>query len=89
MPLPTLCLVSEYSSFLVKIPTQAPRTTITTLRASSHGASSTWHWTTTISSEATSKCGGARVTAINVTDKYALYNFLSTFSGKHDVTPWA
>ena len=26
-------------------------------------------------------------TAINVTDKYALYNFLSTFSGTHYVTP--
>jgi hypothetical protein len=30
---------------------------------------------------------GARVTAINVTDKYALYNFLSTFSGTHYVSP--
>jgi Carboxypeptidase regulatory-like domain/TonB-dependent Receptor Plug Domain len=28
-----------------------------------------------------------RLTAINVTDKYALYNFLSTFSGTHYVTP--
>ncbi len=28
-------------------------------------------------------------TAINVTDKYALYNFLSTFSGTHYVTPRA
>ena len=26
-------------------------------------------------------------TAINVTNKYALYNFLSTFSGTHFVTP--
>jgi len=32
---------------------------------------------------------GARVTAINVTDKYALYNFLSTFSGTHYVSPRA
>ena len=32
---------------------------------------------------------GLRVTAINVTDKYALYNFLSTFSGTHYVTPRA
>jgi len=32
---------------------------------------------------------GARVTAVNVTDKYALYNFLSTFSGTHYVTPRA
>ena len=29
----------------------------------------------------------ARVTAINVANKYALYNFLSTFSGTHYVTP--
>ena len=32
---------------------------------------------------------GLRVTAINVTNKYALYNFLSTFSGTHYVTPRA
>jgi len=32
---------------------------------------------------------GAQITAINVTDKYALYNFLSTFSGTHYVTPRA
>jgi hypothetical protein len=30
-----------------------------------------------------------QVTAINVTNKYALYNFLSTFSGTHYVTPRA
>jgi hypothetical protein len=30
-----------------------------------------------------------RLTAINVTDKVALYNFLSTFSGTHYVTPRA
>lgn len=29
----------------------------------------------------------ARVTVINITDKHALYNFLSTFSGTHYVTP--
>jgi len=29
------------------------------------------------------------LTAVNVTDKYALYNFLSTFSGTHFVTPRA
>lgn len=29
----------------------------------------------------------ARITVINLTDKYALYNFLSTFSGTHYVTP--
>src|SRR6202007_225351 len=30
-----------------------------------------------------------QLTAINVTNKYALYNFLSTFSGTHYVTPRA
>ncbi|MGB8469427.1 MAG: hypothetical protein WA320_03135, partial [Candidatus Sulfotelmatobacter sp.] len=28
-----------------------------------------------------------RFTAVNLTNKYALYNFLSTFSGTHYVTP--
>ena len=30
-----------------------------------------------------------RVTAVNLTNKVALYNFLSTFSGTHYVTPRA
>jgi hypothetical protein len=30
---------------------------------------------------------GVRLTAINVANKYALYNFLSTFSGTHYLTP--
>jgi hypothetical protein len=30
-----------------------------------------------------------QLTAINITNKYALYNFLSTFSGTHYVTPRA
>ncbi len=30
---------------------------------------------------------GLRITAVNVANKYALYNFLSTFSGTHYVTP--
>jgi hypothetical protein len=28
-----------------------------------------------------------QLTAINITNKYALYNFISTFSGTHYVTP--
>jgi hypothetical protein len=31
----------------------------------------------------------ARVEVINLTNNYALYNFLSTFSGTHYVTPRA
>ena len=30
-----------------------------------------------------------QLTAINITNKYALYNFLSTFSGTHYLTPRA
>ena len=30
-----------------------------------------------------------RLTGVNITNKYALYNFLSTFSGTHYVTPRA
>jgi hypothetical protein len=29
----------------------------------------------------------ARVTVVNVSNQYVLYNFLSTFSGTHYVTP--
>ena len=29
----------------------------------------------------------ASMTIVNITNKYALYNFLSTFSGTHFVTP--
>ena len=32
---------------------------------------------------------GVQVTAVNVANQYALYNFLSTFSGTHYVTPRA
>ena len=32
------------------------------------------------------KCS-ARVEVVNITNVYALYNFLSTFSGTHYVTP--
>jgi hypothetical protein len=31
----------------------------------------------------------ARLTVVNLTDKTAVYNFLSTFSGTHYVTPRA
>ena len=67
----------------------ALRTTTTTLRALRRAASSTCpvgknnifhkeHYKTDLD-----------LTAINVTNKYALYNFLSTFSGTHYVTPRA
>lgn len=41
----------------------------------------------TIYSTATNTSGSLQVSAINLTNKTALYNFLSTFSGTHFVTP--
>jgi hypothetical protein len=86
-PLPTPCLASEYSSKLVKIPApnsgdndhNPQRIQPRNLFDVSAGDDDLFHndrykWS-------------LRLTAINVTDKYALYNFLSTFSGTHYVTP--
>jgi hypothetical protein len=87
--LPSTCLASQYTSNLVKIPAPAmgdndrdpPRIQPRSLFDMALGEDNLFHgdryqW-------------GAQVTAINVTDKYALYNFLSTFSGTHYVTPRA
>ncbi len=41
----------------------------------------------TTCSMATASKWSARLTVINVANKVALYNFLSTFSGTHYVTP--
>ncbi len=88
-PLPAACLASQYTSSLVKIPAPGtgdndhnpPRIQPRSLFDMSLGQDNLFHgdrykW-------------GAQITAINVTDKYALYNFLSTFSGTHYVTPRA
>jgi hypothetical protein len=87
--LPSPCLASEYTSSLVQIPKPGtgdndhnpqriqPRSLFDMALGEDnifHGDKYKW---------------GAQVTAINVTDKYALYNFLSTFSGTHYVTPRA
>jgi hypothetical protein len=88
-PLPSLCPASQFSSSLINIPAPntgdndknpqriAPRS----LFDASVGKDNLFH--------------GDRykvnldLTAINLTNKYALYNFLSTFSGTHYVTPRA
>jgi hypothetical protein len=85
--LPSPCPASQYSSNLVKIPAPGmgdndhdpPRIQPRSLFDMAMGQDNLFHgdkyqW-------------GAQVTAINVMDKYALYNFLSTFSGTHYVTP--
>jgi hypothetical protein len=81
------CLASQYGSTLVKIPApntenddkNPPRISPRSLFDASVGEDNLFHgdrykWS-------------ARFTVINLTNKYALYNFLSTFSGTHYVTP--
>ncbi len=88
-PLPAVCLASQYSSSLLKIPAPgtgnndhnpariAPRN----LFDVSIGKTNVFH-TDRFKT-------GLELTAVNVTNEYALYNFLSTFSGTHYVTPRA
>ncbi|SPE20202.1 Cna protein B-type domain protein [Candidatus Sulfotelmatomonas gaucii] len=88
-PLPSVCPANEFSSSLINIPAPntgdndhnpqriAPRS----LFDVSLGKSNIFHkehYKTDLD-----------FTAINVINKYALYNFLSTFSGTHYVTPRA
>jgi len=85
----TSCPASEYSSKLVSIPApntedddhNPPRIAPRSLFDASLGKSNIFHrehYKTDID-----------LTAVNVTNEYALYNFLSTFSGTHYVTPRA
>jgi hypothetical protein len=87
--LPTPCLASQLSSKLVNIPAPGtgdndknpPRIQRRNLFDVSIGEDNLFNndkhkWS-------------LRLTAVNVTNKYALYNFLSTFSGTHYVTPRA
>lgn len=87
--LPSVCPASQFSSSLITIP--APNTgdndknpqriTPRNLFDMSLGKTNIFH--------ADRYKVDLDLTAINVTDKYALYNFLSTFSGTHYVTPRA
>jgi hypothetical protein len=88
-PLPAVCLASQYGSTLLKIPAPGtgdndknpPRIQPRDLFDASLGKENLFH--------ADRYKVDLDVTAINVTNKYALYNFLSTFSGTHYVTPRA
>ncbi|MGH9495245.1 MAG: TonB-dependent receptor domain-containing protein, partial [Candidatus Sulfotelmatobacter sp.] len=87
LPLPDTCAASQFTSSLVKIPAAGtedddrnpPRIAPRHLFDVALGHDNLF--------------GGDKykislqVTAINITNKYALYNFLSTFSGTHYVTP--
>jgi len=85
--LPATCLASQLTSSLVNIPAPGtenddhnpPRIKPRALFDLSLGDDHLFH--------SPKHEMSARVTAINLTNKYALYNFLSTFSGTHYVTP--
>ena len=67
----------------------AKKTTTRTRHASLRAIYLISPWVMTISSTENATSGVYNLTAINVTNKVALYNFLSTFSGTHYVTPRA
>ncbi len=86
-PLPFTCLASQFGSTLITVPAPGtenddhnpPRIAPRSLFDLAIGDDNLFHndrykWS-------------ARLTIINLTNNYALYNFLSTFSGTHYVTP--
>jgi hypothetical protein len=88
-PLPFNCPASQFGSSLIKVPSPStenddhnpPRIASRNLFDVSVGHDNIFHgdrykWS-------------LQLTAINVANNYALYNFLSTFSGTHYVTPRA
>jgi hypothetical protein len=87
VPLPSICLASQFGSTLINIPAPGtenddhnpqrikPRSLFDlALGADNLFKGDRYQW-------------GAQVNFINLTNNYALYNFLSTFSGTHYVTP--
>ncbi len=88
-PLPATCLASQFTSSLISIPApntedddhNPPRVAPRNLFDASIGDDNLFH--------GDKRRWSLRLTAVNVANKYALYNFLSTFSGTHYVTPRA
>ena len=88
-PLPATCPANELTSSLLSIPAlntgdndhNPPRVAPRSLFDVTLGKNNIFH--------ADRYKTNLDFTAINVTNKYALYNFLSTFSGTHYVTPRA
>jgi hypothetical protein len=87
--LPSVCLASQLTSHLINIPAPntgdndknpqriAPRNLFdASIGEDNIFKGDTYRWS-------------LRFTAVNIANKYALYNFLSTFSGTHYVTPRA
>jgi hypothetical protein len=88
-PLPFNCPASQFGSTLIKVPApntenddhNPPRIASRNLFDLSLGHDSIFH------SRNDRYRVSAQLTVINLANKYALYNFLSTFSGTHYVTP--
>jgi hypothetical protein len=86
-PLPSVCLASQFGSNLISVPAPGtenddhspPRIAPRNLFDLAFGQDNLFH--------GDKKTFSAHVTIVNVTNKYALYNFLSTFSGTHYVSP--
>ena len=72
-----------------QFPRPGPRTTTTIRRASRRAICSTYRVGHDNLFHGDRYKWSARLTVINLTNKEALYNFLSTFSGTHYVTPRA
>jgi hypothetical protein len=89
LALPNLCPANELTSNLVHIPApntedddhNPPRIAHRSLFDASIGQDNLFH--------GEKEKWSVRLSAVNITNKYALYNFLSTFSGTHYVTPRA
>jgi hypothetical protein len=90
-PIPNgTCLASQFTSSLIKIPPantenddhNPPRIAPRNLFDLSFGEDNLLH-----RKDADKRTLSATLTIVNLTNKYALYNFLSTFSGTHYVTP--
>ena len=86
-PLPSPCLASQFGTSLIKVPAintenddhNPPRIASRNLFDLSLGHDNLFH--------GDKRKWSAQLTMINLANKYALYNFLSTFSGTHYVTP--
>jgi len=88
-PLPSPCLASQFGTSLIKVPAigaenddhNPPRIASRNLFDVSLGQDRLFHFRNDRYRVS------AQLTVINLANKYALYNFLSTFSGTHYVTP--
>ena len=90
LALPATCAAGQYGSTLIK-PARAGHgeRRYQSAASGSRAICLTWRSVTTIFSAAERYKWSLTLTAINLTNRVALYNFLSTFSGTHYVTPRA